>query len=121
MTDYPSPWVFLILCLASARAVHLVLWDSIIGTHPDSQTKLAERIQVWAWDPAKQARTRWRGFWGKLGTCWYCLSGWVTLAATCVAGACWPWQLAGVGLLTWGAAWSVACVLLALDFRYLVD
>lgn len=121
MSDYPAPWVFLIVALASVRAVHLILWDSIIGTHPDSQTKLAGRIQVWAWDPARQPRSRVRGFIGSLFTCWFCLSGWVTLAATCVYGWCWPWHLASAGVLTWGALWSVACVLLALDFRYLVD
>jgi hypothetical protein len=121
MTDYPTPWVFVIMVLASARLVHLLLWDSLIGTHPDANTELADRIQRFGWNPDRSPRSWWRAKLATLVTCPWCSGFWISLATVCVASSMWPWSLGHVGWITVGAVWAAQCVASALDYRFLVD
>lgn len=121
MSEYPAPWVFVVMVLAATRLVHLLLWDQLIGTHPDTDTALSDWIQRWAWHPDGKPRSWWRNKLGVLVTCPMCSGFWLSLATVCVGSWLAPWSLGHVGWVTVGAVWCVQCVLSVLDYRYVVD
>lgn len=121
MTELPDPWVFAVLAVAAARLVHFVLWDSLAGLSLDSGTKIAQRLDVWAFDQDGNDRGAVRG---KIGTglvCPYCVGGWLSLAVVSFYTWAPPWEIGRAGALTWVAVWAVQCVLSAADHKYLVE
>lgn len=121
MTDYPAPWVFALICLCSVRCVHLILWDSIIGTHNDADTALADRLQAWAYTREREPRGWWRAKVRDLLNCPMCTGFWCSLVTVCVASWSAPWTLGNVGWVVVGAVWCVQCVLSILDYRFIVE
>lgn len=100
-----EPLAFLILCLAAYRATRFVVWDSLIGAHPDTGTPFAKALDTWAWKPDGSDRSWVRGKVGGLLSCPFCAGFWISLLIACLWLRLWPWEL---GVEGWLVALAVA-------------
>ena len=122
--DAPLIVELIVIALAAARITEFVLYDSLIGTHPSSRTKLQASFQRWAFgdDPEEWEITPLGDYKGRswfrekvydLLTCHWCAGFWITLAASAIwyhqdiADGDVSWRH---GLVVWAAAQIAAKV-----------
>lgn len=91
--------VFLILCLASYRITRFVVWDSLMGAHPDSGSSFSRWLDGWAWKFDGSDRSWLRGKVGTGLSCPFCAGVWLSLVVVCVGLRLWPWALGVEGWL----------------------
>lgn len=105
-----DPWAFLIVALAAFRVTRFVVFDSLVGAHPESGSRFSRWLDGWAWDAEGEDRSWLRGKVGTLLACPWCSGFWIT-AGVYAAWLQWPqvrwlwllWAAAGVAgvLSTW--------------------
>lgn len=94
--------------LAAYRITRFFVWDSLIGMNPDTKTKMALRVDLWAYDAEGRDRTWFRGKVGDLLGCPWCLGFWISMAcylAWIVPFGLWhDLPLLAHGLLAWAVS-----------------
>lgn len=76
-----TPFEMVVIVLAGYRLARLIVWDSLVGTHPESGTRLGEAIDQWAYnaDGSDREGRFWRSKMADLITCPMCLSMWLSI------------------------------------------
>jgi hypothetical protein len=114
-----TPFEMLAVALAAYRITRFFVWDSLIGFHPGSMSKMSQRLTNWAWvndrtERDGQDRSWLRGKIGDLLTCQYCLGFWIV----CATWAAFRWgpEWVRVGVFVWAIAGGQA-LLSSIDHR----
>lgn len=100
-----EPLAYAVLILATYRITRFFVRDSLIGFSLESESRMSQRVDEFAYAPDGGNRSWWRGKVGDLLTCVWCLGfhvAWVTL---CLWLRVWPWEL---GVAGWIDAFAIA-------------
>ncbi len=100
-----EPLAYVVLIFATYRITRFFVRDSLIGFSLESESRMSQRVDEFAYTPDGGNRSWWRGKVGDLLTCVWCLGfhvAWVTL---CLWLQVWPWDL---GVAGWIDAFAIA-------------
>lgn len=100
-----TPLAYVILILASYRITRFFVRDSLIGFSLDSESRMSERIDTFAYTSEGENRSWLRGKTGDLLTCVWCLGFHVSWIILCGWTRTWPWHL---GVQGWTIVFAIA-------------